>query len=359
MKLNKNKIIVSALALVIGTSLAGSVTGTLAWYQYSTRANVSFIGQSSGFSSNLQMRFVSEATGENAEQKWRTRITWQEMAAELAVGGDMKLMPMTFGSLDKDAALPLDNSATPAPLGYIQPIAGVKDMSKWGKATDRNYAQFKLQLRNVNHAGSADENVAEDVYLSKLVMQADSDNTANNNNKGYLGDAIRIHISSSYNDGTNDVVKNKLISSSGSEVATKGKLDLDGDGKNDQAYPDNDEFGFADKGATPTTLQDIVYGDDGDDNTNEVQTSYAKDSVLVYSDGNKLYNTSAKDALDGSKLIGKTVAGSNSYLTVTVTIWVEGWQLLDNGATAIWDAAKYIDSKFDIGLQFAVQDKLA
>ena len=81
MKLNKNKIIVSALALAIGGSLAGSVGSTIAWYQYSTRANVSFLGQASGISGNLQMRFAGE--GANA---WRTRITKEEMANNM-VGG--------------------------------------------------------------------------------------------------------------------------------------------------------------------------------------------------------------------------------------------------------------------------------
>ena len=74
MKLNKNKIIVSALALAIAGSLVGSVGGTIAWYQYSTRANVSFLGQASGVSGNLQMRFAGEDG-----TKWRTRITKEEM----------------------------------------------------------------------------------------------------------------------------------------------------------------------------------------------------------------------------------------------------------------------------------------
>ena len=81
MKLNKNKIIVSALALAIGTSLAGSISGTVAWYQYSTRANVAYVGEASGFSSNLQMRFANDDSEDNI---WRTRITWEEMNTKLA-----------------------------------------------------------------------------------------------------------------------------------------------------------------------------------------------------------------------------------------------------------------------------------
>ena len=457
MKLNKNKIIVSALALVIGTSLAGSVTGTLAWYQYSTRANVSFIGQSSGFSGNLQMRFSDE--GDDA---WRTRITWQEMAAELANNHYAKeVVPMTFGAMEKDSALPVDTAATPAPLGYIQPIAGVKDMNKWSRATKDNYAQFELQLRYVEHDGVNDGNAVKDVYLSKLVIQEDASNETNG--KEDLSDAVRLHIASSYkeevveNNQSSMVSKkpNKLISNLGGRINTSGLLDLDGDGHADRAYPDTDEFGFKDENGE--TLQAITYGSGSQDSyansenfvagtkwsdadltaAAEVADAYGKSvddwktapvywtqpeidaaaqdteapahgktvddiktpgvhwtqeeidlanaahekttadwkidpvhPVKVSSNNNKIENLDYDDDGDEltvgpdetptprlSKLIGKTMEADDDFLTVTVTIWVEGWQKLDG--SAIWDAKDYIGSKFNVGIQFAVQDAFA
>ena len=445
MKLNKNKIIVSALALVIGTSLAGSVTGTLAWYQYSTRANVSFIGQSSGFSGNLQMRFSDE--GDN---DWRTRITWQEMAAELANNHYAKeVVPMTFGAMEKDSALPVDTAATPAPLGYIQPIAGVKDMSKWSRATKDNYAQFELQLRFVEHDGANDGNAVKDVYLSKLVIQEDASNVANS--KEDLSEAVRIHISSSFKEEKMvqnqptmvDTKENRLVSNSGGRIYTSGLLDLDGDGHADRAYPDTDEFGFKDeKGETLQAItygsgtqesyansenfvagtkwsdadlaaaNDNAYGKSVDDwkeepvyfaqdeidaaqegdaaygkTVNDVKTAgvhWTQDEidlanaahekttndwkvdpvhpVKVTSDGNKIENLDYDDDDNDetaklSKAIGKTMAADDDFLTVTVTIWVEGWQKLDG--SAIWDAKDYIGSKFNVGIQFAVQDAFA
>ena len=44
----KKKIIVSALTLIAGFGLAGSVTSTIAWYQYSTRTNGALVGVSGG-----------------------------------------------------------------------------------------------------------------------------------------------------------------------------------------------------------------------------------------------------------------------------------------------------------------------
>ena len=400
MKLNKNKIIVSALALAIGGSLAGSVGSTIAWYQYSTRANVSFIGESSGFSGNLQMRFA----GENDNQ-WRTRITWQEMAAKLAANHYAeKVVPMTFGGIGREADI--SNAS-----GYIQPLLGKPNMSDWIAASNKNFAQFELQLRYNERDGvkegdennqKDEKNVEKKVYLSQLLIQEDANNA--HNNKSDLSDAIRVHVASSYkelnmSDPEHPVLgdqqtKNKLISKLGGATLTQGTLDLDNDGQPDQAYPDGDEFGFDylrndqdeiiynDQTGEPTRvgLHDVVYGDGA-------QISYAAKSTYTQQDadneylpygksagqevaapiypalagstGNKLDNLDYDDDFDVDtpkvdKYIGSTIEAENEFLTVTVTIWVEGWQELDE--SAIWDEVKYVDSSFNVGIQFAVED---
>lgn len=377
--LNKNKIIVSALALAIGASLAGSISGTIAWYQYSTRANVSFIGEASGFSGNLQMRFASESANDSA---WRTRITWQQMNAELANDHYAeKVVPMTYGALGKDEALPAD--------GYIQPLAGVASMQKWTKATKKNYAQFTLQLREQERENGQAENVQKPVYLTKVLIQEDAKSAADG--KGDLSNAVRVHIKATDASDT----KYRLISNLGKDIETKGKLDLDNDGEDDQAYLDGDEFGFSytdNTYANRDALEDVVYGDDGDASTREIQSSYnvntakgtdgmkwtqeeidaavdgdpafgkttddwkeePNNQLVVYSENNILHDNNTKDGYPTiNKEIGKTIAGDSNYLTVQVTIWVEGWQKLDG--KAIWDA-DYIDSSFNVGIQFGVQD---
>ena len=370
MKLNKNTIIVSALALITGVSLAGSIGGTIAWYQYSTRANVSFLGQSSGISGNLQMRFSDE--GDNA---WRTRITYTELQTKLTAGGyalSGKVMPMTYGALDKDAALP--------EKAYVQPIAGVANMTGWVEAKKEHYAQFELDLRYEERDGVKENNVdgkniAKDVYLSKLLIQEDYTNAAAE--KKDLSDAVRIHIHAYKSDAEDTVKADRLISNQGGAIATEGKLNLSNNANNanDQAYSGN-EFGFGEN----NQLQDVVYG-------SGLQTSYAADKAVndahKYLDANEVEQTdTAYPALVGNdnnkltdlkytgpsgevdKKIGSTVAGDQAYLRVKVTIWVEGWQKLsDYGSpakySAIWDETKYINSKFNVGIQFAVQDAFA
>ena len=382
MKLNKNKIIVSALALAIGGSLAGSVGSTIAWYQYSTRANVSFLGQASGISGNLQMRFVGEAN-----TAWRTRITYTEIENKLIAGGylnEKKVTPMTFGAMDKDADIPMDGATTPAPLGYIQPAFGVANMSQWTKATKKHYAQFELELRYNERDGVLDTNdndeanVQKDVYLSKLLIQEDYTNTSAD--KEDLSDAVRVHIHAYKSTDEANTKVNKLISKTGGTTATSGKLDLDGLDGNDKAYTGTDdgaEFGFG----NGTSLEDVVYG-------SGVQTAYAANEnvinnhkyldangdeqtettypALVTSNGNELKNLKYNDGTnDVDKRIGNTEAGEDAYLRVRVTIWVEGWQKLSDHATptanysSIWNAAQYANSKFNVGIQFAVQDAFA
>ena len=308
---------------------------------------------------------------------------------------------MTFGALGKDESIANKKA-------YTQPIPGIGQMTEWGEAKEENYAQFTLQLRYNERDGieenSVDaKNIAEDVYLTQLLIQEDKNNA--HLGKADLSDAVRVHISSTAGNQT----KNKLISNLGRDMATKGALDIDGDGAPDKGYL-NDEFGldyvrdengdivYDDVTGEPTRigLQNIIYGDDGDDNTDEVQSSYnAKETdansglhftpeeiaaaagnpsdpaygkttddwkvypvnpALVYSENNKLYNESNKEYQpDPSKSIGKTIESEDTYLTVTVTIWVEGWQPLEGDA--IW-SADYIKSNFNVGIQFAVQDKV-
>ena len=312
--MKKNRIIVPALSLLIGVTLAGSISGTIAWYQYSTRANAAYVGVSSGTTGNLQLRLNG---GE-----WLTRLTKNDVASYLNsanIGNDIK--PITSGNMDK-------NDAVPANF-YRNPIAGKGEYAKWEKADQSNYIVLPLELRFVEK----NENIAKDVYLSDLYIASDANNAAD---KKDLSDAIRFHVSS--NDGTNQI--NRLISKQGGSVATNGKLDLDGDGNLDQAYTGN-KYGFGDD----NELVDVIYGEGN-------QVSYAADvdnGLIVGTNDENL--DLDKLELDGaSKSIGKTVASDSNYLKVNITIWVEGWQ--EFAGSSIWDK-DYIDSMFDVGFEFA------
>jgi len=316
--MKKNRLIVPALTLLAGLTLAGSISGTIAWYQYSTRANGAYLGMSGGTTGNLQLRLDG---GE-----WLTRLTKNDIASYLAANNlGQKVQPITSGDMDKDDALPADF--------YRNPIAGKGEYSKWQKADESNYVSLPLELRFVERNGSGENNVAKDVYLSDLYIAADD---ANGTAKKDLSDAIRFHVAS--DDGVNQI--NRLISKNGGSIAVNGKLDLDGDGELDQAYTGN-KYGFGDG----NQLVDVIYGEGN-------QVAYAakvEDGLLVKTNEDDL-DLDELELNGASKSIGKTLASSSEYLKVNITIWVEGWQEFAN--SPIWDA-DYIDSQFDIGFEFA------
>ena len=316
--MKKNRLIVPALTLLAGLTLAGSISGTIAWYQYSTRANGAYLGMSGGTTGNLQLRLDG---GE-----WLTRLTKNDIASYLAANNlGQKVQPITSGDMDKDDALPADF--------YRNPIASKGEYSKWQKADESNYVSLPLELRFVERNGSGENNVAKDVYLSDLYIAADD---ANGTAKKDLSDAIRFHVAS--DDGVNQI--NRLISKNGGSIAVNGKLDLDGDGELDQAYTGN-KYGFGDG----NQLVDVIYGEGN-------QVAYAakvEDGLLVKTNEDDL-DLDELELNGASKSIGKTLASSSEYLKVNITIWVEGWQEFAN--SPIWDA-DYIDSQFDIGFEFA------
>lgn len=97
MKLNK-KIIAPALTLLAGASLAGSVTGTIAWYQYSTRANVSYIGSSAGVIGNLQVKLATDD-----DSKWGPQVRTEDVLDYLRTSGyGQAVEPVTPGALEKN-----------------------------------------------------------------------------------------------------------------------------------------------------------------------------------------------------------------------------------------------------------------
>ena len=368
MKRTKTKIAVSAFALLVGASLAGSISGTIAWYQFSTKVYGAYIGTAGGTSGNLQMRI-------KGTQNWTTRLSYDDVDAYLqsALNADnygTNVQPITSGSMLKNGA-----------IGdfYANPVLGKAEYANWQKANKTNYVFLPLELRYVERDGkiadneSKDEkNIKKEVYLSDLTIQEDVNNTTGQD----LSEAIRFHVASYSGAEANPQKSNFLISKNGGTTLTAGRLDLDGDKQSDKAYEDDDPYGF-----NGSTLDYVTYGDgkqvayaasnateliSGQYYEEDVATPIDEDDIhpiLAKDDGASLTNKVYGDD-DTSKAIGKTLADEEHYLNVEITIWVEGWQKFmssetdDQGNTvekisSSWDAS-YIGSKFDVGFQFAV-----
>ena len=344
--MNKTKIIVPTLALAMGAALAGSVSGTVAWFQYSTRAQATYIGSSAHCSEMLEV----SADGTN----YASELSKVSPAADT---GD-KLEPITTGVLANNVALPKiggTGADKDDPKFYKNPVYQFANPEVWGLADAHNYVQFELNFRVRDIDGTANKMLAgHHLYLTDLeiVSLADSSGAATDTTSASkdLYKAIRVHISApSYNalfaDGGSDDVT----------TVTHGNLDLNNDGAVDKtegydwtANRTNVDYGNPTNAAisNPDTI---------------VQNAYSTGKAANFADDSNPANVANTTAAPG--LIGEI--DQTNGITVTVTIWIEGWTELSVQATPtgteatndaqVWDPATYIGKNFGVGLRFATE----
>lgn len=289
MKKSRNFIISSLVALT-GATLASSVTGTVAWFQYATSASIAYTGTTVGCSELLQL---SVDEGSN----WKTDLSFGQETA-------LPFTPVTSGHVTKNGNLPSQLSKGPT---YKK-----ANQSDWGLATPgTDYQQFKLQIRLNDVSDGSDTPSSANICLSDLTIKNADANTD-------LEEAIRVHFA--VKNGSN-----YLFSLNGDTIDVCGQLDLNNDGQYDAS-------GYA----------------------------FEDQTVINYNGTGK---TQGSYAADDSDVIGVSLGNTNdSVLEITVTVWVEGWALLDTGVTgnkvasntAVWNNATYNSNNFHVGMTFDV-----
>lgn len=328
MKINKKKVMVSALAVAMGAALVGSISGTIAWYQYSTRVTTAMVGTSAGVSRNLQIRLKGE---ENTE--WRSEVTTAETTAS---DDASSLRPITTKkAMAKTDAL----TATSDFVG--NPVYQEESPDKWIAAKDTDYAQYTFEIISWKD----DKRSADNVFLSDLTIIQKNGDT-----KKDISDAIRVHISASVEGGTES---NFLLSKNGQTIDTHGALDLNNDNADDMIRKNGGTVARYDfqEGNDST----CVYGG------NFTQAAYNNKVYDATENTNSIIPAVNNGVVSGGTAIGTTAV--DNVLTVVVTIWIEGWQELTTTATLadgttkntnekIWSAKDYIGSVFNVGASF-------
>ena len=297
------KIIVSTLSTVMGVSLVGAITGTVAWYQYSTRSTVSFIGASVGSTQNLQVSLTENDADFKNDLKNRD------------LNFSHELTPITTGAQLKDK-----------PLGSFlaQPVYQHFGYDGWIGAQATDYVQFTVYLRlHRVDADGTEEDIQEPrtIRLNEFVIQDDSANEV-----GDIAKAIRVHIASDQ--------RQMLISEAGGNTDVYGYLDLNGDTIDDDDMP---AFDFIQHN------NPLYYGEE-----NAVQESYSAAQARGlelgtlfskkvnfaanenFADGVEYYEDADLENLttDAQAVANKDYFVSQPLMPVTVTIWLEGWQKL-------------------------------
>ncbi len=317
MKTRKIKLGAIMLSSARGLAFIGSIGGTIAWYQYSTLATAAVSGSSAKCTENLQ---VAVGTGEGLT--FKSSLTTNDIAnylkttrAEADQETVTVLKPVTAGNQERNAEL---NGLKSNPVYQHGPY------TDWEDAVNTDYVTFPLTFRVLDIDGNSSNTLLNrDSKLGLSDITIEGKDVAGNEAEGKtdISSAIRVHFSSK--DGNAEV--NRLVSKDGGETVTHGPLDLNGDGVADtMAKYEWDNNSTA-----------IDYGSSG-----SKETSYSAAEM------------STKDGINYTNYIG--VIPANQTLTVNVTIFREGWQVLEGSTTAIWDATKVIGANYRVGRSFEI-----
>ena len=102
MKFNKVDFVVAALSMCCGAALLGSVSSTIAWYQFTTRVSAVIVGASTGEKSNLRIRI-------KGTENWNTDLTFRDIEEYLAsVNKSQRITPITSGFMNADDPIKID-----------------------------------------------------------------------------------------------------------------------------------------------------------------------------------------------------------------------------------------------------------
>ena len=371
-------------------------------------AIVAYIGTSVGASENLQVSLRDAAAGKSYAG-WKTNLTYSDLEAyvgDSAFGSAVQ--PITSGNMAEDDALAkiggtgADKNDLKFYKNPVRAFTATSPYSGWLKADKTMYVTIPLRLRyakmdSVKVNNVDEEYLQKEIYISDLLIQEDYRNgthAAPDHNRADLSDAIRVHVHSWRDDDDSEghaaSTVNRLISKNGGTTQTNGKLDVDGDNAIDalKGGQSGAEYGFGNSASY--TSEPIIYGEGS-------QVSYAAKTAKVENqkyydslgeqlgtetaypmvcaseenspklDVNSMKYTKAGASSETNKSLGHTIAfdgnaAEEKYLNVDITIWIEGWQVLDdvqtsnpNDKAAMWSAYDYIGSMFDIGFQFAAQ----
>lgn len=331
MKTNKGKLMVLALTATAFLSLAGSITGTVAWYQYSTRATAGIIGSSKSVTENLQIStdgkiWKSDLKSEDIYAAAKAKANNQNAASSIT--------PLTSGNMEKDGTLKLYDAP--------QYQYGANSYDGWHDASIKNYLQFDLYFRFTKKVNGTLSYIPREVKLTDLSINSLLNNDATENTD-VLANAMRVHFSST--SGT------YLASKKGEQIDTNGELDLNGDGQPDKSNRYEWEtgnkisYGYGSQAAYKSTYEEA---------TGENNLLAKVDEKGDISNGKTIAKTLSKETVDSSE---------TDTSKVTVTVWFEGWQKLEQTKkgkddqetkelTAMWKEDLIKDTTFRIGMQF-------
>ena len=348
------KATIATMAIAMGAAIAGSVSGTVAWYQYSTRSTVAYQGAAAHCTESVQVRI--RANNDTAEcAKWKQDLLASDIASYLSTAADdattqgagrtvagNKLTPVTSGELAAGQV---------AANLYKNPIYQYPNMADWGVASaTEDYIILPLEIRvlDVNGNTTAPSYLAKNIYVSDVTLQARASHDDYDKTKFYdMSSALRVGVSAGTD--ASSLTDYATFATSASAVNVYGKLDLNNNGKLDR------EAGYE-----WDTREEVMYGVN-------TKTAVATANTQLASTATATTIGVANDS-DASSIKGKPIGATTAALTLKVNlkIYLEGWtELSDKKAKnssnedvdikSIWDIAKANGAEFNVGIRFSAE----
>ena len=325
MKISK-KVLIPVFASAMGLAVIGGVSGSVAWYQYNSKVTASYIGVSTADTGVLRIREGASGAWGRAVDKGRTgnvlkptTFNYDEITSLYdmehgwgtpeAGAGNAEALNRSGSYYEGQDYVPASGS-TAETLGY----AG------WIEDNDA-YAQFDLyfdayQTDATNEDDDGYTHVVRSVYLSNYKVEClTADKIAD--------EAIRIQLD--VYDDSDEIAEQIILSKSGDDTNLYGALDLDG-----STTPDNYH---------KTPFNDVPEALDG--------------QPIEYGIHNKVQEVDAiSDYASASNALFTTTGEKDSFVHVRITIWLEGWALLNSATKAEWNPFETAGCEVQVGLEF-------
>lgn len=370
-------LVIAGMGAAMISAAVGSIGGTVAWFQYNTRATAAYTGAAAKCTENLQIRIYdasligselpyADANAYKTVYKWGSEIStkdienfikvkrghWDSIGSEWVIEPtDTSLYPVTSGNLAADKV------ATTL-YGNPDKAYAREDYATWDPAGLDKYVEIPLQFRlldvNGENAASGKRN-----YISKSLYLSDLDISAKTvDNKKDITNALRV----SFKDNAAPSIE-RTFSLHGTDVDVHGKLDLEPDGTLDYVYVDENgsevTYDYQAHEATPGTkdTREVDYGGEKINGEFPVAKSTKISTFVADVSGEKKY-APVGDAF-GTLVAGTDDTADNLWYTVTMRIYLEGWQKLEGYATntedsTLWSDLKYVGSQVNVGMTFNV-----
>lgn len=264
-KINLLKLILPVLGITTVAALAGSISSTIAWYAYSTRALVSYSGTSVSSTTQLQIGIKSDIRIQNFRNITENTTNFKEIIDEVTFTGDDNYYYfMKPGAGGMPAAVINEYLSQ---KGYTTNI--LEPLSTYTYSNDPTSANHNFNLMNrptTNKPFDTRTNAEITKYVripfvfrvladtatvsyvkNHEIFLSGADAVAASEQDGIINKAIRLYID---RDNGEDYLFNPNSLTDGSDKVS-GVLDLSSDGY----------FDYDNNPASPTYNQEYIYGD--------------------------------------------------------------------------------------------------